>query len=36
MESILPKTMFDLPSLEGVGLMISRQVVDGTAPPAVY
>jgi ATP-dependent Clp protease ATP-binding subunit ClpX len=26
--------MFDLPSLEGVGeVVISRQVVDGTAPP---
>jgi ATP-dependent Clp protease ATP-binding subunit ClpX len=26
--------MFDLPSLEGVGeVVISKQVVDGTAPP---
>jgi ATP-dependent Clp protease ATP-binding subunit ClpX len=34
MESILLDTMFDLPSLEGVGeVVISRQVVDGTAPP---
>src|ERR1700757_4617272 len=34
MESILLDTMFDLPSLEGVGeVVISKQVVDGTAPP---
>jgi ATP-dependent Clp protease ATP-binding subunit ClpX len=34
MESILLDTMFDLPSLEGVGeVMISKQVVEGTAPP---
>jgi ATP-dependent Clp protease ATP-binding subunit ClpX len=34
MEMILLNTMFDLPSLEGVGeVVISKQVVDGTAPP---
>jgi hypothetical protein len=34
MDSILLDTMFDLPSLEGVQeVMISRQVVEGTAPP---
>ena len=34
MESILLETMFDLPSFEGVGgVVISRQVVEGTAPP---
>jgi ATP-dependent Clp protease ATP-binding subunit ClpX len=34
MESILLDTMFDLPSLEGVEeVVISKQVVDGTAPP---
>jgi ATP-dependent Clp protease ATP-binding subunit ClpX len=34
MESILLDTMFDLPSLEGVGeVMISKQVVKGSAPP---
>jgi len=34
MESILLDTMFDLPSLEGVQeVMISKQVVDGTALP---
>jgi ATP-dependent Clp protease ATP-binding subunit ClpX len=34
MESILLDTMFDLPSLEGVQeVVISKQVVDGTAPP---
>jgi ATP-dependent Clp protease ATP-binding subunit ClpX len=34
MESILLETMFDLPGLEGVGeVMISKQVVEGTAPP---
>src|ERR1700674_3594507 len=34
MESILLDTMFDLPSLEGVEeVAISKQVVDGTAPP---
>jgi len=34
MESILLDTMFDLPSLEGVGeVVISKQVVEGTAPP---
>jgi ATP-dependent Clp protease ATP-binding subunit ClpX len=34
MESILLDTMFDLASLEGVGeVVISKQVVDGTAPP---
>jgi ATP-dependent Clp protease ATP-binding subunit ClpX len=34
MEGILLDTMFDLPSLEGVGeVVISKQVVDGTAPP---
>jgi ATP-dependent Clp protease ATP-binding subunit ClpX len=34
MESILLDTMFDLPSLEGVGeAVISKQVVDRTAPP---
>src|SRR5271169_3276428 len=34
MEGILLDTMFDLPSLEGVGeVMISKQVVEGTAPP---
>jgi ATP-dependent Clp protease ATP-binding subunit ClpX len=34
MESILLDTMFDLPSLEGVEqVMISQQVVDGTAGP---
>ena len=27
-------TMFDLPGLEGVGeVVISKQVIDGTAPP---
>jgi ATP-dependent Clp protease ATP-binding subunit ClpX len=34
MESILLDTMFDLPSLEGVEeVVISKHVVDGTAPP---
>jgi len=34
MEMILLDTMFELPSLEGVGeVVISKQVVDGTAPP---
>ena len=34
MESILLDTMFDLPGLEGVkDVVISRQVVEGTAPP---
>jgi ATP-dependent Clp protease ATP-binding subunit ClpX len=34
MEIILLDTMFELPSLEGVGeVVISKQVVDGTAPP---
>ena len=34
MEAILLDTMFDLPSLEGVKeVMISRQVVEGTAGP---
>jgi ATP-dependent Clp protease ATP-binding subunit ClpX len=34
MESILLDTMFDLPSLEGVEeVVISKQVVEGTAPP---
>jgi ATP-dependent Clp protease ATP-binding subunit ClpX len=34
MESILLNTMFDLPSLEGVEeVVVSKQVVDGTAPP---
>ena len=34
MESILLDTMFDLPSLEGVQeVVISKQVVEGTAPP---
>ena len=34
METILLDTMFDLPSLEGVEeVVISKQVVDGTAPP---
>jgi ATP-dependent Clp protease ATP-binding subunit ClpX len=34
MESILLDTMLDLPSLEGVEeVVISKQVVDGTAPP---
>jgi ATP-dependent Clp protease ATP-binding subunit ClpX len=34
MENILLETMFDLPGLEGVGeVMISKQVVEGTAPP---
>jgi len=34
MESILLDTMFELPSLEGVEeVVISKQVVDGTAPP---
>src|SRR5450756_1426670 len=34
MEGILLDTMFDLPSLEGVEeVVISRKVVDGTAPP---
>jgi ATP-dependent Clp protease ATP-binding subunit ClpX len=34
MEGILLDTMFDLPSLEGVEeVVISKQVVDGTAPP---
>jgi ATP-dependent Clp protease ATP-binding subunit ClpX len=34
MESILLDTMFDLPGLEGVNeVVISRQVVEGTAPP---
>jgi ATP-dependent Clp protease ATP-binding subunit ClpX len=34
MESILLDTMFDLPGLEGVKeVVISRQVVEGTAPP---
>jgi ATP-dependent Clp protease ATP-binding subunit ClpX len=34
MESILLDTMFDLPSLRGVEeVVISKQVVDGTAPP---
>jgi ATP-dependent Clp protease ATP-binding subunit ClpX len=34
MESILLDTMFDLPSLEGVDeVVISKQVVEGTAPP---
>jgi ATP-dependent protease Clp ATPase subunit len=33
-EGILLDTMFELPSLEGVGeVVISKQVVDGTAPP---
>ena len=34
MEGILLDTMFDLPSLEGVEeVVISREVVEGTAPP---
>jgi ATP-dependent Clp protease ATP-binding subunit ClpX len=34
MESFLLDTMFDLPGLEGVGgVVISKQVVEGTAPP---
>jgi ATP-dependent Clp protease ATP-binding subunit ClpX len=33
MESILLDTMFELPSLEGVAEVITKQVVDGTAPP---
>jgi hypothetical protein len=34
METILLDTMFDLPGLEGVGeVVISKQVIDGTAPP---
>jgi ATP-dependent Clp protease ATP-binding subunit ClpX len=34
MEAMLLDTMFDLPSLEGVAeVMISRQVVEGTAGP---
>jgi ATP-dependent protease Clp ATPase subunit len=34
MENILLDTMFDLPSLEGIEeVMISRQVVEGTAGP---
>ena len=34
MEAILLDTMFDLPSLEGIEeVMISRQVVEGTAGP---
>ena len=34
MESILLDTMFELPSLEGVEeVVISKQVVEGTAPP---
>jgi ATP-dependent Clp protease ATP-binding subunit ClpX len=34
MEGILLDTMFDLPSLEGVAeVVITKQVVDGTAPP---
>jgi ATP-dependent Clp protease ATP-binding subunit ClpX len=34
MEIILLDTMFDLPSLEGVEeVVISKQVIDGTAPP---
>ena len=34
MEAILLDTMFDLPSLEGVEeVVISREVVEGTAPP---
>jgi ATP-dependent Clp protease ATP-binding subunit ClpX len=34
MEAILLDTMFDLPSLEGIGqVMISQQVVEGTAGP---
>jgi ATP-dependent Clp protease ATP-binding subunit ClpX len=34
MESILLDTMFELPSLERVAeVVISKQVVDGTAPP---
>jgi ATP-dependent Clp protease ATP-binding subunit ClpX len=34
MEGILLDPMFDLPSLEGVeGVVISKQVVEGTAPP---
>jgi ATP-dependent Clp protease ATP-binding subunit ClpX len=34
MESILLDTMFDLPSLKGVDeVVISKQVVEGTAPP---
>jgi ATP-dependent Clp protease ATP-binding subunit ClpX len=34
MESILLYTMFDMPSLEGVQeVVISKQVVEGTAPP---
>jgi ATP-dependent Clp protease ATP-binding subunit ClpX len=33
-KGILLDTMFDLPSLEGVGeVVISKQVVEGTAPP---
>jgi ATP-dependent Clp protease ATP-binding subunit ClpX len=34
MEIILLDTMFELPSLDGVEeVVISRQVVEGTAPP---
>jgi ATP-dependent Clp protease ATP-binding subunit ClpX len=34
MESILLDTMFDMPSLDGVQeVVISKQVVEGTAPP---
>jgi ATP-dependent Clp protease ATP-binding subunit ClpX len=34
METILLDTMFDLPGVEGVGeVVISKQVIDGTAPP---
>jgi ATP-dependent Clp protease ATP-binding subunit ClpX len=33
-KGILLDTMFDLPSLEGVeGVVITKQVVEGTAPP---
>ena len=34
MDSILLDTMFELPSLEGVGkVVISKEVVEGTAQP---
>jgi ATP-dependent Clp protease ATP-binding subunit ClpX len=33
MEAILLDSMFDLPGLEGVKVVISQQVVDGTARP---
>ena len=36
MESILLDIMFDLPGLEEVRVVISRQIVEGTTPLYIY